>query len=424
MFTTTLESYLVADLKPEIRDAIAKKKGVKVYPDAIVEAIGIENNPPSWGLDRIDQHDLPLDNKYVYPDAAGLNAKVYVIDTGIRATHTEFSGHAVFAANFQGDGIDGDCNGHGTHVSSIIGGTTVGVAKQASIFGVKVLGCNGSGLFSTVMAGIQYVIDQHNASTNKKTVINMSLAGGKFQPVDDMVQAATNAGITVVVAGGNSNDNACNYSPASAPSAITAAASDRTDVRAGFSNFGTCIDLYAPGVDILGASAASDTDFVSLSGTSMSSPHIAGVAALYLSTGVATTPAAITDKLIADATKNHIQSNVPTTPNLLLFLNNPTPPPACVYTIPTFDGVKKYCVLAEKSRVDSIAACTAIGGTLADVQNTAEFGYLSTRVTKKSWIRSWQGNTYGGSCLVFWPGGAITLAPCGELDQGLCKINV
>lgn len=418
------DKHSVVELAPEDLDALSKIKGIKIYADEPVHAVAVQNNPPNWGIDRIDETNLPLDNKYVYPDQSGANVNVYVLDTGIRTTHTEFSGRAFFGANFHGDGINGDCNGHGTHVASSVMGETVGVAKDARVFDVKVLGCNGFGAFSNVMAGIQYVINQHNASPNKKTIINMSLTGGHFQPVNDMVQAATNAGVTVVVAAGNDNANACNFSPASAPSAITVAASDINDVRAGFSNFGNCVDIYGPGVDIRGASHLADNAFVHFQGTSMASPHVAGVAALYQGTGQALTPVAITNKLIADSLKNKISSNPPTTPNRLLFLLNTTPAPTCAYEIASFDGVKKYCVLEKKTRADSVTACTAINGNLADVQSTAEFGYLASRVQQKSWIRSWQGDSYGGACLLFYPGGAIVTGPCGELNQGLCEINV
>ena len=419
--------HAVVEMDSDELENLSKVDGVKVTLDQSVRAVAVQNNPLNWGLDRIDETALPLDNQYVYPDQSGAGVNVYVLDTGIRTTHSEFSGRAIFAANFHGDGIDGDCNGHGTHVSSTIVGETVGVAKDANVFGVKVLGCNGSGFFSNVMAGIQYVIDQHNASNNKKTVINMSLVGGFFSPVNDLVLAATNAGITVVVAAGNDAADACNFSPASAPSAVTVAASDINDFRAGFSNFGSCVDIYGPGVDIRGASNGGDDLFVNFQGTSMASPHVAGVAALYQGTGQALTPAEVTNKLIADSTKNVIINNPANTVNRLLFLQNPTTPPPvnCAYEIASVDGVKKFCVLAAKTRANAVAACTAMNGNIADISSIAEFAYLSSRVQQKSWIRSWQGDSYGGQCLLYYPGGAIVAAPsCGELAQGLCKVPV
>jgi len=305
--------------------ALHKDSTVKVYEDLPVSITAlVQKSPPAWGLDRIDQNSLPLDNRYLYPKVAGKGANVFIIDTGVHVNHVEFTKRAVFAKNFVGDSIDDDCNGHGTHVASIVGGTNVGVAKQTKIYAIKVLGCDGSGSFSNVMAGIQYVIDYQKTAVNKRTIINMSLGGGFYKPVNDMVEAAVAAGITVVVAAGNENADACNTSPASAPSAITVAASEITDNRASYSNFGSCVDIYAPGSNIYAAfgSGSSNTTYATLSGTSMASPHVAGTAALYLGSKVALTPVAVHDRLLTDASDGKIKGNVGVTVNKLLFLKN------------------------------------------------------------------------------------------------------
>jgi subtilisin family serine protease len=297
--------------------------GLKIYADAPVNATTLtEKNPPSWGLDRVDNINLPLDSQYHYPKIAGKGANVFVIDTGINVAHSEFSKRAVFAKNYVTDGKDYDCNGHGTHVSSTIGGVTVGVAKDTKLYALKVLGCNGSGSFTDVIAAIQYVIDYQKTAVNKRTVINMSIGGGFYQPVNDAVEAAVAAGITVVVAAGNNNGDACSTSPASAPSAITVAASEINDARASYSNFGSCVDIYAPGSNIVGAWIPGTTDYATLSGTSMASPHVAGIAALYLASKVALTPSAVYARMLGDSGVGKVTGNPSGTVNNLLYLKN------------------------------------------------------------------------------------------------------
>ena len=303
---------------------LKKTPGLKVYEDAPVSATATitDKNPPSWGLDRIDNLALPLNKAYTYPKTAGKGANVFVIDTGINVAHLEFTKRATFVKNFVRDGMDYDCNGHGTHVASTIGGVNTGVAQDTKLLGLKVLGCNGSGSFSDVIAAIQYVIDYQNTATNKRTVINMSLGGGFYAPVNDIITAATAANITVVVAAGNDNANACTSSPASAPSAITVAASEINDSRAPYSNFGSCVDIYAPGSGIYGAWIPGNSTFATLSGTSMASPHVAGIAALYLASKVATTPETIYSRLVSDAVGNKITGNPSGTVNKLVYLKN------------------------------------------------------------------------------------------------------
>ncbi len=279
----------------------------------------------TWGIDRVDQRDLPLNTTYVYNTAAaGVHA--YIIDTGVLLTHSQFSGR-------MGNGFDAvttggnanDCNGHGSHVAGTIGGTTYGVAKSVTIHPVRVLGCTGSGTNSGVIAGMDWVANNHV----KPAVANMSLGGGASQATDDAVARMSAAGVTVVVAAGNSNDNACNYSPARAPSAITVGSTTNTDARSSFSSFGTCLDIFAPGSSITSAWYTSTTATNTISGTSMASPHVAGVAALYLANNPSATPAQVTTALINNSTPNKVTSPGTGSPNRLLYsiFGGTTPPP-------------------------------------------------------------------------------------------------
>jgi subtilisin family serine protease len=241
-----------------------------------------------WGLDRIDQ-TLGRSGSYNYEET-GAGVDAYVIDTGIDSTHNEFTGRLGNGFNAaqsspQSPYVWDDCQGHGTHVASTIGGTKYGVAKRVTLHGVRVLDCNGRGTYGDVIEGMDWVTRQHSINPGQKSVANMSLGGGRSSSVNSAVERMVSAGIVVVVAAGNNNGNACNLSPASAASAITVAATDQNDARAYFSNFGTCVDMFAPGVSILGAWYTCDTCAAKLSGTSMSSPHVAGVAALFLQKG-------------------------------------------------------------------------------------------------------------------------------------------
>jgi hypothetical protein len=274
------------------------------------------------GLDRVDQHALPLSNSYTYPaDGSGVTA--YVIDTGVLATHSDFGGRVRSGYSAINDGRGTvDCNGHGTHVAGTIAGAAYGVAKAASPVAVRVLDCSGSGSTSGVIAGVDWAAADHAAGT--PAVANLSLGGGTSSSLDAAIASLVNDGVSVSVAAGNDNVDACTQSPARAPAALTVAASTRTDVRASYSNYGTCVDLVAPGSSIVSDWYSGPTATNTLSGTSMASPHVAGAAAVLLSQQRTLTPAQVASRLVGSATPNVVTSPGAGTPNRLLYVEAPT----------------------------------------------------------------------------------------------------
>ncbi len=304
-----------AEMTEEEAIALSEEPDVRfVEEDSVVEAVATQTGA-TWGLDRIDQAALPLNRTYTYTSTgAGVNA--YIIDTGIRRTHTQFGGRAYFGYDSVGDGRNGnDCNGHGTHVAGTVGGSTYGVAKGVTLYAVRVLNCSGSGSNSGVIAGIDWVTAHHI----HPAVANMSLGGGASSALDTAVNNSINAGVTYAVAAGNSNANAAYYSPARVSAAITVGATTSSDARASYSNYGSVVDIFAPGSSITSAWYTSDTATNTISGTSMATPHVTGVAARYLQYNSAASPATVRNAIVAAATLNRLTGIPSGTANRLLF---------------------------------------------------------------------------------------------------------
>ena len=305
-----------AEMSEEDATALSRDPRVRfVEEDSTMEIVATQSNPPSWGLDRIDERDLPLSASYTYT-ATGSGVNAYIIDTGIRTSHTQFGGRASVAFDAIGDGRNGqDCNGHGTHVSGTVGGSTYGVAKAVRLFAVRVLSCSGSGSTSGVIAGVNWVTANHASPA----VANMSLGGGVSTALDTAVNNSINSGVTYAIAAGNSNTNASNSSPARVSAAITVGSSTQTDARSSFSNFGSVVDIFAPGSSILSAWSTSNTATNTISGTSMATPHVTGVAARFLQNNRTASPATVRNAIVNAATLNHLTGVPAGTANRLLF---------------------------------------------------------------------------------------------------------
>src|SRR5918994_20449 len=304
IYQHALKGFAVQLTADQAQALAAKPNVAYVEADQAVHAIATQS-PATWGLDRIDQRDLPLNNAYTY-NQTGAGVHAYIIDTGVRASHQEFAGRMGNGADFVGGGTN-DCHGHGTHVA----GTTYGVAKQVTIHPVRVLNCQGSGSNSGVIAGVDWV----TANSPSPAVANMSLGGGASSALDNAVTNSVNSGVSYVVAAGNSNTNACNSSPARAVAANTVGATTSSDARSSFSNYGTCLDIFAPGSIITSAWSTSDTATNTISGTSMASPHVAGAIALYLQTNPGASGSTVTQELVNNSTTGKVTSPGTGSPN-------------------------------------------------------------------------------------------------------------
>jgi subtilisin family serine protease len=292
---------------------------VRVEPDGIAEAISTQSGA-TWGIDRIDQRGLPLSTTYSHT-ATGAGVKAYIIDTGIRFSHSQFGGRATSGFDAVDGGSADDCNGHGTHVAGTVGGATYGVAKGVTLVAVRVLNCSGSGSWSGVIAGMDWVTANHSGPS----VANMSLGGGASSSVDDALRRMISSGVATGVAAGNGNfigiaQDACKYSPARVAEAMTVGATTKTDAKTSWSNYGNCVDWFAPGSGITSAWYTSDNATNTISGTSMATPHTVGVAALYLQGNPTATAAQVRDALYGLTTKGVVTSSK-TANNHLLFTN-------------------------------------------------------------------------------------------------------
>ncbi len=297
---------------------------------SIEPAVSALQQNATWGLDRIDQRALPLNQQY-NPSQTGQNVTAFVIDTGVMNNHSEFSGRASNGYDFvDNDAVAQDCHGHGTHVAGTIAGTVYGVAKQANIVGVRVLDCAGSGTIAGVVAGVNWVAAQQPGQTK---VGNMSLGGGVSQALDDAVNAAVDRGVFMAVAAGNNGADACGFSPARAAKAFTVGSTTASDQRSGFSNFGSCLDIFAPGSNI--TSAWNNGGLNTISGTSMAAPHVAGVAALYLQQQAGQTPQQLAQSILTSATANVLSDIKAGSPNKLVYTEGAAvePPPALNVTL-------------------------------------------------------------------------------------------
>lgn len=314
-YGTVLNGYAVRADERQAKRLAADPRVASVVQDTRVTLEHTWKNPPSWGLDRIDQANLPLDKSYTWPESAGAGVTVYVIDTGIRVSHKDFGGRASYGWDFVGDDRSaGDGNGHGTHVAGTIAGKQYGVAKKAKVVAVRVLDNAGGGTTAQVIAGIDWVTKH----AKKPAVANVSLGGNRNAQLDAAVRNSVAAGVTYTVAAGNDGLPAGLYSPAAVREAITVGATDKKDARAGFSNTGSVLDVFAPGVSITSASNASNTGRATYSGTSMASPHVAGVAALYLADHPQASPAQVSKALVAHAISGKVSGRGLGSPNKLL----------------------------------------------------------------------------------------------------------
>ncbi|MGA4839829.1 S8 family serine peptidase [Streptomyces sp. G45] len=353
-YKKVLNGYEVHASEAEAKRFAADPAVASVVQNRTYTVAATQTNPPSWGLDRIDQRNLPLDQKYTYPDKAGEGATVYVIDTGVRISHQDFGGRASYGYDaIDQDNTAQDGHGHGTHVAGTVGGIAHGVAKKAKIVGVRVLNNQGSGTTAQVVAGIDWV----TRNAVKPAVANMSLGGGADSALDTAVRNSIAAGITYAVAAGNETTNASTRSPARVTEAITVGATTNTDAKASYSNYGSVLDLFAPGSNITSTWNTGDSATNTISGTSMATPHVAGAAALYVAENPSATPAQVSQALVSAATPNVVGSPGTGSPNRLLYVGGGgTNPPG-----PKFENGADFAI-TDNATVESPVEVTGVPG--------------------------------------------------------------
>ncbi|MFE6132335.1 S8 family serine peptidase [Streptomyces sp. NPDC056437] len=353
-YSAALNGYSVQLSEAQARKFAADPAVVSVVQNRVFTATATQPNPPSWGLDRIDQRALPANRSYTYPDTAGEGVTAYIIDTGVRITHSDFGGRASYGYDaIDNDNTAQDGNGHGTHVAGTVAGTGHGVAKKARIVGVRVLDNSGSGTTEQVVAGIDWV----TRNAVKPAVANLSLGGGVDPALDTAVRNSIASGVTYVIAAGNDGANASNYSPARVTEAITVGSTTSTDARSSFSNYGTVLDIFAPGSSITSSWNTGDAATNTISGTSMATPHVAGAAALYLAASRTATPAQVSTALTTAATSGVVGSPGTGSPNRLLYVGGTdTPPPG-----KKFENTADYTI-SDNATVESPVTVSGVTG--------------------------------------------------------------
>ncbi|WP_328942761.1 S8 family peptidase [Streptomyces sp. NBC_00250] len=354
-YTSALNGYSVELSEAQARKLAADPAVASVVQNRVFHVDGTQPSPPSWGLDRIDQKALPLNQSYTYPDTAGQGVTAYIIDTGVRISHSDFGGRAFNGYDaIDNDNVAQDGHGHGTHVAGTVAGTSYGVAKKAKIVGVRVLDNSGSGTTEQVVAGIDWVTQ----NAVKPAVANMSLGGGVDSALDAAVRNSIASGVTYGVAAGNDSSNASNYSPARVSEAITVGSTTSTDARSSFSNYGTVLDIFAPGSSITSAWNSSDSATNTISGTSMATPHVVGAAAVYLAGNPTATPAQVSTALTTAATPNVVTNPGSGSPNRLLYVGGGTTTPP---TGPKFENTADFAI-ADNATVESPVTVSGVTG--------------------------------------------------------------
>ncbi|MGV9455643.1 S8 family peptidase [Streptomyces sp. NPDC003635] len=353
-YQKALNGYAVEASAAEAKRFAADPAVASVVQNRTFSITATQPNPPSWGLDRVDQRNLPLNSSYTYPDSAGQGVTAYVIDTGVRISHGDFGGRASYGYDaVDNDNTAQDGHGHGTHVAGTVAGTAYGVAKKARVVGVRVLNNSGQGTTAQVVAGIDWVA--RNAV--KPAVANMSLGGGADTAIDTAVRNAIASGVTFAVAAGNESTNASTRSPARVTEAITVGATTSSDAKASYSNYGSVLDLFAPGSSITSAWNTSDSATNTISGTSMAAPHVAGAAALHLGANPTATPAQVSAALTTAATPNVVTSPGTGSPNRLLYVGGGTTTPPG----PRFENTGDYAI-SDNSTVESPVTVSGVSG--------------------------------------------------------------
>ena len=383
-FSNTIKGFAVKSSKAQIEEVLKDDSVLYVEQDRII-SLNANQESVTWGIDRIDSR-FDLDNTYNFSHT-GEGVHAYIVDTGVNSSHVEFADRMAEGFTAVEGGTD-DCNGHGTHVAGTVGGSEYGVAKNVTIHPVRVLNCKGTGTLSGVIAGVDWVAN--NAIL--PAVANMSLGGGKSEAIDDAVRKAVEKGISFVVAAGNSNADACNASPAAVDTAITVGATDSRDKRASFSNWGNCVDVFAPGVNIKSAWKEGESALNTISGTSMAAPHVAGIVALYLEKEPELSPAEVFEKVSLLSTQD-IVTDPKNSPNLLVFSDpdnlGPQPRPekpenpcgdSCKYTKDLLDPSSGYVQLGDNFRVLTTTTVEAFVKAESEVK-------VSLRLMKRSFFR-------------------------------------